>query len=58
MPRKTEGKGVDLDELQEEAEKIVALLKDRHPGLITWNNLLLERVQNLHGLTSQALSKK
>ena len=49
-------KGVNLDELQQEAEKLLALLKDRN-GLIIWNKLLHERLQNLHVLTAKALGK-
>ena len=50
-------KGVNLDELQQETEKLLALLKDRQPGLMTWNEFLHERLQNLHTLTSKALGK-
>ena len=42
---------IDLDELQAEAEKLVALLEDRHPGLMTWNMFLQQRLQNLRRLT-------
>ena len=50
-------KGISLDELQEETEKLLSLLKNRHPGLVTWNDFMRERLQNLHKLTSQALGK-
>ena len=53
----TPEKGINLDELQQEAEKLVSLLKDRQPGLMTWNEFIQERLQNLHRLTSQALDK-
>lgn len=50
-------KGVNLDELQQEAEKLLALLNDRQPGLMTWNEFLHERLHSLHALTSKALGK-
>lgn len=50
-------KGVNLDDLQQEAEKLLFLLKDRQPGLMTWNERLHERLQNLHKLASRALGK-
>jgi len=49
--------GVNLDELQQEVEKLLALLNDRQPGLMTWNEFMWERLQNLHKLTSQGLGK-
>ncbi len=49
--------GVNLDELQEETEKLLALLKDRQPGLMTWHEFLHERLQNLYVLISKALGK-
>lgn len=57
--KKTEGekKGINFDDLQQETEKLRALLKDRQPGLLTWNEFMQERLQNLHRLTSQALGK-
>lgn len=51
-------KGIDLDELQSEAEKLVSLLKDRQPGLMTWNNFLRERLEAIHQLTSKVFNKK
>lgn len=53
--RKSEG--VDLEDLQKETEKLTALLKDRHPGLMTWNEFMRASLQNLHRLASQALGK-
>ena len=50
-------KGIDLDKLQQETEKLLALLKDRQLGMMTWNGFLQERLTNLHELTSQALRK-
>jgi hypothetical protein len=52
-----EEKGVDLDNLQTEVEKLLSLLKHREPGLMSWNMFLLERFRNLHKITSQALGK-
>jgi len=52
-----EKKGINLDDLQQEAEKLLALLEDRQPGLMTWNEFMQKRLQNLHKLTSQALGK-
>ena len=49
--------GIKLDDLQRETEKLLALLNDRQPGLISWNEFMHERLQNLHELTSQALDK-
>ena len=47
--------GVDLDELQREAEMLVSLLKDRHPGLMTWNVFFHQRLETLQGMISEAL---
>ena len=49
--------GVNLDELQQETERLLALLKDRQPGLMGWNGFMQERLKNLHKLISQALGK-
>jgi len=50
-----EEKGISLDELQEETEKLLALLKDRQPGLMTWNMFMHDRLTKMHALTTQAL---
>lgn len=50
-------KGVNLDELQQEVERILNLLKDRQPGLFTWNGFMHERLQSLYVLISKALGK-
>ena len=57
--KKSEGKkkSIKLDDLQLETEKLLALLNDRQPGLMSWNEFMQERLQNLHRLTSQALGK-
>ena len=44
-----------FDELQVSAEKLVALLKDRQPGVMTWNQILHERMQELKKLLVQAI---
>jgi hypothetical protein len=36
-----------LDELQEIIQKINALLKDRQPGLMSWNMFLSQNLQDL-----------
>jgi uncharacterized protein YlxW (UPF0749 family) len=46
----TDEKKINLDELQREVEKLQALLNDRQPGHMSWNQLLHERLQNLHAL--------
>ncbi len=48
-------KGVDLNELQGEVERMLELLKNRQPGLATWNSWMKERMEGLHRLTSEAL---
>jgi len=35
----------DLDALQRETEMLLALLKDRQPGLFTWTIMLHERLK-------------
>jgi hypothetical protein len=50
-------KGINLDELQQETEKLLALLRDRQPGMFTWNDFLVERMTKIHTLTTKALGK-
>jgi len=50
-------KSINLDDLQQEVEKLLALLKDRQQGLMTWNEFMQERLQNLYKLSSRALGK-
>lgn len=38
---------MNLNELQAEVEKLLALLQDRQPGLMSWNMLLNERLQSI-----------
>jgi len=57
-------KEVSLDELQREMEKLVALLKERQYGQISWHMFLNERLKNLYfilnavGLPAQMPEKK
>lgn len=46
-----------LDELQGETERLLALLKDRQPYLMTWYESLLKRLERLHELTSRVPGK-
>lgn len=50
-------RGINLDELQQEAEKLLSLLKDRQMGLMSWNGCFCERLKSMHALTSRALGK-
>jgi hypothetical protein len=45
---------MNLDELQAEVEKLLALLKDRQQGLMTWNEFLVERLKNIKALMEKA----
>lgn len=47
----------ELDLLQGESTKLVALLQDRQPGMLTWNQFLSERLTRINELTSKALGK-
>ncbi len=50
-------KSVNLDEIQQEMEKLLPLLKDRQCGLMIFDELTQKRLQNLSELISQALGK-
>ena len=54
-PKKRRPGYIDLDELQMEAEKLLSLLKDRQHGLISWNLSLLERIEDIHRITSSVV---
>lgn len=41
-------KSINLDDLQWEAEGLMTLLKDREPGLMSWNMLLKDKLKNIH----------
>ena len=49
--------GIDLDELQKEAEMLVYHLKARQPRLPSWNQLVTMRMENLYKLISKVLGK-
>lgn len=42
--------GVSYDEVQAQAEKLVALLKDRETGLFSWHTCVNEQMKSLHDL--------
>jgi len=46
-----------LDELEREADLLLRLLKDRHPGLMTWNDFLGTRLRNLRKLIHEAVGR-
>lgn len=46
-------KGIDLDELQKDVEKLLSLLEHRERGLITWNVMLKDRLLSIHQITKQ-----
>ena len=45
---------LSLDNLQEKTEKVLALLRDRQTGLVSWNMFLHERLSELHALLDLA----
>ncbi len=45
---------MNLDELQQETEKLIGLLRDRETGLMTWNLFLAEKLQNIVNLAAKA----
>lgn len=45
---------MNLDELQSEVEKLLSLLKNRQPGLFTWNDFLAERLKNIKQMIEKA----
>lgn len=49
---------LDLDELQQETERLLALLKDRQIGALSWNIFMRERLQNVRALTSKFLNRR
>lgn len=48
---------VTYDQLQAEAEKLVALLKDRETGVFSWHTCVHERLENLHNLLCPMFKK-
>lgn len=49
---------MNLDELQVEVEKLLSLLKDRQPGLVTWHMFIGERLKALKKMIDPVLSKE
>ena len=49
--------GITYDLLQEKAEKLVALLKERQIGMFTWHMLLNESLKGFHDLLCPLLRK-
>lgn len=45
---------MNLDELQNEVEKLLSLLRAREIGLMSWNELLLDRLKTIHQFIHQA----
>ncbi len=45
---------MNLNELQQEVEKLLALLKDRQTGLMSWNMSLDERLKAILKLINSA----
>lgn len=46
-----------LDELGDEAKKLLALLEEPEPGCVTWHDFLRTRMQKINELTSRMLGK-
>lgn len=44
-------KQINLDQLERETEKLLALLKDRQPGLSTWNEFLFKQIEKIRATT-------
>lgn len=43
---------MNLDTLQQETEKLLSLLQDRHPGLIAWNVALRRQLSEVKKLAA------
>ncbi len=50
--------GEKMDELQAEAEKLAALLQDRHVGLMIWNKMLNDRLRSMRTLVHDAIGSE
>lgn len=46
---------VGIDDLREEAEKLLSILRDPQPGLFTWHQAAHERLVGMRDLISKAL---
>mgnify|MGYP001562450634 CR=1 FL=1 len=49
---------VSYDELQDEAEKLLALLKERETGMFSWHMMINERLKAIHGIICPLFSPK
>jgi hypothetical protein len=45
---------MNLDDLQNEVEKLLALLRDRQPGLFAWNDFMRERLSAIKAMIDSA----
>jgi hypothetical protein len=48
-------RSLNLDQLQEESDKMSNLLKDRQTGMVSWHQFMHERVNNMYSLVAQGL---
>ena len=49
---------VSHDALQEKAEKLIALLKERETGMFTWHMMLNEQLKEIHDILCPLFSHK
>lgn len=49
--------GINLNDLEQQARKLLSLLNDRHPELDHWNRAMRERLQSIYKIISRALGK-
>lgn len=47
-------KGIDLDELEEQAKKLLILLQERGTGIAAWHMFLVERLKEIKKLIEDA----
>lgn len=52
------GSATLLDKLQVEVEKLLSLLKDRQPGLMTWNMFLEERLETIQKMITELTQER
>lgn len=45
---------MNLDELQSEVERLLSLLRDRQPGLFSWNDYLRSRLSTIRKMIEDA----
>jgi hypothetical protein len=46
--------GINLDELQRETQRLLNLLKNREPGLMTWNTFLRDQIVGMRSMLADA----